>query len=600
MTAERDAGAPLEPVALALFQNRLDFIAQQMGWVMTRTARSPIFSQSHDFSCFITDAAGRLVSQADGIPIHTGGGGFSVRALVSAFDGDIGPADAFLSNDPYAAGGNHLPDWVVARPVFVDGRLVAFTCNRAHQSDIGGGAAGTYNSAATEIYHEGIRLPALRLIENGRRRDDLWRLLLLNTRMPENLEGDLEAMLGSTRIGADMVANAVARLGVERGIAGFGGILDHGERTMRAALAALPDGEGHGEEGYDDDCFEPADLAIRAAVRVEGERVTVDFTGTDAEVRGFKNSSLANTHSAVYTALVSFLGQDIPKNEGTYRCVDIVAPEGTIVNARPPAAVTMCTVFPAQHIIHAVWKALAPFDPARACAGWGMGGNVNMAWRDARGRTSIMYSWGGSAGGGAVAGRDGFEQIGNIATLGALVLPDAEPYEQMFPVRVLRQEFRPQGAAGAGRWRGGAGVHYAVEVREPAEYSVRCEGTRIGRGFGVCGGRDGSASEIRFTPGDGAAFDAPPYGVLRLGPGRLDIWSCSGGGYGDPLDRPPEEVWRDVKGDLLDRYTAREVYGVVAAADGAGWDDEATTALRRALRQAARPPAARASAGGGA
>src|SRR5262245_23059182 len=193
----------LDPIALALVQNRLDHISRQMGWVMTRTARSPIFNQSHDFSCFLTDARGTLISQADGIPIHTGGGGFAVRALLQAWGDDIHPEDAFLLNDPYAAGGNHLPDWVIARPVFVEGTLAAFACNRAHQSDIGGGAAGTYNAEATEIYHEGIRLPALKLVERGKLRQDLWALLKLNSRTPELLDGDVRAMMGSTQIGAE-------------------------------------------------------------------------------------------------------------------------------------------------------------------------------------------------------------------------------------------------------------------------------------------------------------------------------------------------------------------------------------------------------------
>ena len=199
----------LNPVTLALVQNRLDHISHQMGWVMTRTARSPIFSQSHDFSCFIADASGTLISQANGIPIHTGGGGFAVRAILRDFKDAIGPEDVFLLNDPYTAGGNHLPDWVIARPVFVAGSLVAFACNRAHQADIGGGAAGTYNSAATEIFHEGIRLPVLKLIEGGKTRDDLWRLLLINTRLPDALDGDLPAMIGSTRIGAERRTNDV-------------------------------------------------------------------------------------------------------------------------------------------------------------------------------------------------------------------------------------------------------------------------------------------------------------------------------------------------------------------------------------------------------
>src|SRR5690242_16018175 len=192
----------IDPIRLAVIQKQVDHISQQMGWIMTRTARSPIFSQSHDFTCFVANAAGEVIAQADGIPIHSGGGGFAVRAVLRDFGDLIAEGDVYLLSDPYVAGGNHLPDWTMIRPVFVEGRLAAFTCNRAHQSDIGGGAAGTYNPAATEIFHEGIRLPVLRLVEQGTLRQDLFRLLLLNSRCPDLMEGDLGAMFGSTRIGA--------------------------------------------------------------------------------------------------------------------------------------------------------------------------------------------------------------------------------------------------------------------------------------------------------------------------------------------------------------------------------------------------------------
>ena len=255
-------------------QNRLDHISHQMGWVMTRTARSPIFSQSHDFSCFIADARGTLISQADGIPIHTGGGGFAVRAILRDFEGAIEPEDVFLLNDPYTAGGNHLPDWVIARPVFVAGKLVAFACNRAHQADIGGGAAGTYNSAATEIFHEGIRLPVLKLIEGGKTRDDLWRLLMLNTRLPEALDGDLRAMIGSTRIGAERLALLVEELGVDRADDFFEGVLDHADRRFRTCIDRLAQGVWRAEEPVDNDCFEPIDAQDRR--HADGRRTAPD------------------------------------------------------------------------------------------------------------------------------------------------------------------------------------------------------------------------------------------------------------------------------------------------------------------------------------
>lgn len=359
-----------DPVLLALTQNRLDHISQQMGHVMVRTARSPIFSQAHDFTCFIAGPDGRVTAQADGIPIHSGGGGFAVRAVLRDFDGDIQDGDVFLLNDPWAAGGNHLPDWVIARPVFVAGRLVSLVCNRAHQSDIGGGAAGTYNPEATEVWQEGVRLPVLKLVEAGRVRRDLWKLLLLNTRTPDLLEGDLGAMLGSTRIGAEQVAKLVAELGVDEALGYFEGILAHAAGRMEAALSDLPDGTYEGEERSDNDCFELRDIWVRVRVTIANGRATVDFTGTDPQIRGFKNSTVANTHSAVYTAFAAFFDPAIPRNEGTFSVIDIVAPEGSLVNAREGAPTTMDTVFVAHEIIHAVWKALNQAAPDRAVAGW--------------------------------------------------------------------------------------------------------------------------------------------------------------------------------------------------------------------------------------
>lgn len=262
------AASSTDPILLALTQNRLDHISQQMGHVMVRTARSPIFSQAHDFSCFIAGPDGRVTAQADGIPIHTGGGGFAVRAILADYGDDISDGDVFLLNDPWQAGGNRLPDWVIARPVFVGGRLVSFVCNRAHQSDIGGGAAGTYNPTATEVWQEGVRLPVLRLVERGTMRPDLWKLLMLNTRTPDLLEGDLSAMLGSTRIGGEQVAALVEELGVDTALGYFGGILAHAATRMSAAIAALPEGTYKGEDRTDNDCFELRDVWIRVAVTI--------------------------------------------------------------------------------------------------------------------------------------------------------------------------------------------------------------------------------------------------------------------------------------------------------------------------------------------
>ena len=188
------------------------------------------------------------------------------------------------------AGGNHLPDWTLIRPVFVEGQMVGFCSNRAHQSDIGGGAAGTYNARATEIFHEGIRLPVLKLIEKGQMRDDLWRLLLLNSRCPELLEGDLGAMIGSTRIGAQRLADVIRQLGMERGNAYLDAILDYGERSMRKAISELPNGVWRASDFSDTDCFKLVDIETRVKLTIEDDLMTFDFTRTSPQIRGFKNS----------------------------------------------------------------------------------------------------------------------------------------------------------------------------------------------------------------------------------------------------------------------------------------------------------------------
>ncbi len=570
-----------DPVILALMQKRLDQVSKHMGWVMTRTARSPIFSQSHDFSCFITDPQGTLIANADGIPIHTGGGGFAVRALLRDFGGRIFPEDVFVLSDPYVAGGNHLPDWVIARPIFLDGtdRLAGFCCNRAHQSDIGGGLAGTYNPEATEIWHEGIRLPVLKLIDRGTVRDDLWKLLLINSRTADLLDGDLRAMLGSTEVGARRVAALVGELGVESYFEHLAGVLDHADARMRQEITALPDGVYLGEDRTDNDCFSKVDVAVKVRMTVQGDRLTIDFSGSSPQMKGFKNSSVANTWSAVYMALSSFFDTSIPRNEGTYRCVTIIAPEGSVVNARPPAPMTMNTVFVAHEIIHAVWRALASAAPDRACAGWSKTTHNHITARNPDGGSWVMYQWHAMGSPGATAERDGFPQMGHLNSLGGLDLPNLEFHEQLFPVRYRRWEMR-EDAGGPGLRRGGTGMHYEADILVPCTWSFRAEGLDTPSGYGVEGGAFGAVGEQWIEPEAGDRFIPPKYGVRHLAPARIIGLTPGGGGWGDPFTRAPDLVLRDVWDGVVSRAAAEREYGVAVSADGVGVDLARTEVLR--------------------
>lgn len=565
----------------ALLQKQLDHISQQMGWVMQRTARSPIFSDSHDFSCFIADARGQLISVADGIPIHTGGGSFAIQAVIRDFGPELADGDVYILSDPYEAGGNHLPDWTIIQPAFCDGTLLGFVCNRAHQSDIGGGAAGTYNADAREIYHEGIRLPVLRLIEAGRKREDLWRLLKLNSRCPDLIDGDVGAMVGSTTVGARRLLALVAEYGLPRVLNGFEAILDYAERRMRAAISALPEGEYSGSDMSDNDCFVQCEVPVKVRLAVRDGNIVVDLTGSSAQVAGFKNSSLANTYSAVYVALLSYFDESLPRNAGSFRPIHIIAPAGTVVNALPPAPMTSNTVYPATEIIYAIWKALALAWPEHACAGWGKASHCISSGNDAADNTYVMYHMHAYPGAGAVMGRDGFPSMGTVITLGGMQIPNVESYERKYPVLIHRQELRCD-AAGAGEYRGGSGVDYSADVLAPAEYSFRGEGLHTPSGFGILGGRTGDKASLSIRLEGGTVYEPPQYGIRNLPPLHIAQQSAAGGGWGDPRKRKPEKVQRDVMDGVVSLDAALRIYAVALDAQSLAIDHNATRELREA------------------
>lgn len=574
----------IDPISLALGQKQLDHICRTMGWVMARTARSPIFSQSHDFSCFVGSSSGQVVSQADGIPIHTGGGGIALARLLETFKGRITPGDCFLANDPYVAGGNHLPDFTIMQPVFLNGALIAFTCNRAHQSDIGGGAAGTYNPKAEEIFHEGLRIPVVKLVSQGEVQDDLWRLILLNSRTPDLLDGDLRAMLGSTEIGGKRLQEMARPMGADGLNELFASLLDWAEEGFVAAIRKLTPGTYSGEDFFDHDCFETIDARVKTAITVGPDGLLVDFAGTSPQMRGFKNSSLANTRSAVLFGLISFLGAHIPRNDGVFRRVRIEAPEGSLVNAKPPAPVTSATTYPAHQIIHSIWRALSPAAPELSCAGWSRISHCNTSGTDGDGRYYVAYQWLAQPGTGAVKGRDGFNVMGQLTTLGGLALPEVEDFETSYPFLVERQEFVTDGG-GPGCYRGGTGAEVTVHVKHSAEYSFRGEGSANPTSFGVLGGRAAGIGGCSTRLEDGSPYVPPRFGVERLPSLTLTIRAAGGGGFGSPFERPAEEVLDDVLDGMVSAERAEADYGVVLSRSGLQIDAEATRARRGSSRE---------------
>lgn len=562
----------LDPITVSVVWHRLESITREIGAVMAATARSPIFSEAHDFSCFLADADGVVVTQADGLPIHTGCGGTAVRAVLARFGEDVRPGDSFLVNDPYLGGGNHLPDGVIATPVFAGGRLLFFACNRAHQVDIGGGAPGTYNPRATEIFQEGLRIPPLRVVDAWVPRRDALDLVAANSRQPDVLRADLDAMIGSTRIGARRLEELISWLGADATAAYVVELLAAAERRMLAALRRIPDGIYRGADAMNNDCRSEREVWVRATVEVRDGRLLVDFHGSDAEIQAYKNSSLANTMSAVYLAVALLVDPTIPHNEGAYRPIAVRAPLGSVVNPRPPAPVGSCTVHPAIEIIHAVWRALGPALPERSSAGWGK--EVRPITTSGPGwDPRVVYHSLTAPGAGAVHGRDGFDSLASLVGLGGSYAPSIERWERQYPIRIRRSELQ-RDAAGAGQWRGGTGQVYEVELLEDSVCAMRAEGVRTPSGFGVMGGGDGRPGR---ATADGR--DLPQNDVVQLAAGTvIHIEAPGGGGWGDPSDRDAALVEAEVADGLLSIGRAREVYGVIAG-DGA-----ATATLRNQMR----------------
>ncbi len=527
-----------DPVTVAVVQNRLTAIVEEMGEAMLRTAYSQILNSSRDFSIALTDGQARLVAQADHIPVHVGAMPWAVRAVIGAFGEDVAEGDVFLLNDPYH-GGSHLPDVTAFVPVFAEGRLRFWSVVRAHQSDIGGATHGAYNPAATELWQEGIRLPPIRITERGELRRDLLAMLAANVRHPHDFAGDLAAMIGAARLGERRLAALIAA----HGAAALGDIvdamLDAAERHARAVVGAWRDGIYEGEAILDDDGHGATDIAIRARVTVAGSDVTVDLSASDDQVKGFVNSSFANSWSAAAMAFAYLLDPDTAKNEGAFRPLTVIMREGSIVNARPPAPVTLCTSHPGNEIAEAIVVALAPACPDRAMAGWGRRFRIAIAGHDpARGRGFIWHMFHARPGGGASPAGDGWDTAGEWHTVGGIKFGSIEIAEQRFPLHFESHELAP-GTEGAGRHRGGRGATLRLHLRADAVGNTAGDGARHGA-RGILGGQDGTPHRyILHAPGAPSRELRTKEISIAMPKGSvLDLRSGGGGGWGDPEMRP--------------------------------------------------------------
>jgi N-methylhydantoinase B len=537
----------IDPITRSVVQHRLSSIVNEMGEAMLRTSYSQILNSSRDFSLGICDVKGRLIAQADHIPVHVGALPWATLAVEERFK-DIKPGDVLLLNDPYH-GGSHLPDLTAFVPVFDDDRRLYWTIVRAHQSDIGGATHGAYNPSATDIWQEGLRVPPIRLYEAGKLRDDLLDMLALNVRNPRDFRGDLAAMVGAAHLGERRVRRLFEEFGGKTVEAAVETILDAAEQQTRAVLSTWKDGVFYGEAFLDDDGHGRTDIKIAAKVTKKGTDIEVDLSDSDPQSTSFVNSSHANMQAAVVMAFAYLIDADIPKNAGALRPLKVVAKQGTIVWADPGRPVTMCTSHPSNEIVEAVVKALSASCPDRAMAGWSRRFRIAIQGEDPRtGRGFIWHMFQARPGGGASSAGDGWSSIGEWHTVGGIKFGSIEVAEARFPLHFRHHEFRA-GSGGDGKYRGGLGVslELVMETAKPALANTAGEGTRHGA-CGMLGGRDGSPHHYTLISSgrEPRVLRTKEVGIEVLPGDCFVIRSAGGGGWGPPDQRSPQARERDL------------------------------------------------------
>ncbi len=572
----------IDPILLEVLRNRLDAIADEMELTLLRSAASPIVKEGLDASAALFSVHGETVAQAAAIPIHLGALQFGAQRLVRAFPpGRMREGDAFILNDPYD-GGTHLPDITLAIPVTADGHVVALACTMCHHQDVGGRTPGSVPTDATELYQEGVIIPPTQLFRAGELDQNLFNLLTRNVRLPDVFTGDLMAQVAAGRLGGIRLRELFATHGAETVLGYIEELLARAETLTRREIEAIPDGDYAFEDWLDDDGVDIGRrVKIAVTVRVRGSAITFDFTGTDPQVRGPFNSVPASTMSAVFYAIRAISDPSIPNNGGCFRAVDVVLPEGSLVNPRPPAPVS-CRTSTIKRIGDAILGALVRALPHRMPAA-NSGTLVVMAFggRDPETGRPFVASELAAGGMGARTTKDGIDVIETDVS-NCMNIP-VESVEMNFPLRIRRARLRPD-SGGAGRYRGGLGLEKVFEATT-TDVIVSHRGERFASSpWGLYGGAPGRSARAFILRRDGTREELPSKKMIVLYPGD-QLWEeiAGGAGHGDPLDRDPELVVADVLDGKVSREEATRAYGVVLAADS-GVDDVATKELRAAMR----------------
>ena len=553
------ASNPVDPVTQEIIEGKLMATVDEMGIVMARTSMSPVIYEVLDFACGLLTAEGELVAQMNGITLFTGTFGTQVQALIARFGDDLADGDILLSNDPYA-GGTHACDFAIVKPIFHEGRIIAYAINVAHYLDVGGSVPGSLAPNAISVYQEGLRLPGVRIARNDVFSDELIHIIRENVRLPDIAIGDLTAQVATVRVAARRMIELAAKYGAPTVAAAFVQLLDASERQSRAAIAALPDGTYTAEDVIDGDGVTADPIHVRVTVTIEGDSLTADFTGCPPSVAGPINCARGALQSGVRTIAKALVGPQAPSNDGWFRPLKVVAPAGTIFTAEKPAP-TGWYYEGSVHASELVWKALAGLMPSRFSAGsYSSLCVVYIAGTDNAGAPFIHIEP-QHGGWGASEDRDGASALIAL-TDGDTYNYSVEAIEARFPLLVRRYALNVEGGSGAGRRRGGFGVVREYEVLGDSASAYCSFGRTQTRPWGMSGGGEGSSNGMDVVSAGGGTkrYSREPH--IDLGKGDIvRLMTGGGGGWGDPRTREPELVEEDVRNGFLSEEQARRTYG---------------------------------------
>jgi N-methylhydantoinase B len=553
----------IDPILLSVYARTFKSITDEMSMSVEKTARSPILCEAKDFVTGLYDAKGNMLEQTENLPILAFSLAPVCKYILEFFEGDINEGDVIFHNDVFSMG-NQNNDVAVYKPIFLDGELVGWSAVKGHQADIGGNVPGGYNPDATEVWQEALRIPPVKVYDKGKLRKDVWDLIFANIRF-DMVQHDMRAQMGACTVGERRLLELLTKYGVESYNNHKLALFQSTRQMMESEISKIPNGKYSGEGMvYFDGHHEGSTFTIRVDIDVYDKSIKFDYSRTDDQTNGFVNGTYTSSASATILTLLQMINPDIPHNEGMIEPLEIIIPEGTILNASYPKATTF-----GNHLCppnaDAIMRALAPAIPDNVTAGWNnLFCSLTSARDEEKDDTYVdIFFMGQKGGSGGMKGTDGYDHIGMIDASGGMVDQDYEMFEQQTPHLLKKHEYTTD-SGGAGQWRGGLGVETIYTIGSEDTQFVTFGDGDFEPAFGLFGGHDSTLNSIKLTYPDGTEL-VPMNKSLHKGVPKgtkYHQFAGGGGGWGKPENRDRDVLKAEVRNGVISEEVARDVYGL--------------------------------------